>query len=76
MPANASTDWTCYSVAGHSCELFTPPTILKSGRILLYLHDLQEQSPKDFPELYKALESTGLPVLAPHIGRTLSLIHI
>ena len=70
MPANASTDWTCYSVAGHSCELFTPPTILEPGHILLYLHDLQERSPKDFPALYKALGSTGLPVLAPRIGRT------
>ena len=75
MPANASTDWTCYSVAGHSCELFTPPTILEPGRILLYLHDLQERSPKDFPALYKALASTGLPVLAPRIGRTWCLQH-
>jgi len=70
MPTNASTNWTCYSVAGHSCELFTPPTISEPGRIILYLHDLQERSPKDFPALHKALASVGLPVLAPRMGRT------
>ena len=70
MPTNDTTNWTCYSVAGHSCELFTPTTILEPGRIILYLHDLQERSPKDFPALHKALASAGLPVLAPRIGRT------
>ncbi|MEO2000427.1 MAG: hypothetical protein ABGW75_02295, partial [Pirellulales bacterium] len=70
MPANASTDWTCYSVAGHSCDLFTPTTISESERIILYFHDLQEQSPKDLPALCQAFESAGLRVLAPRIGRT------
>ena len=70
MPANASTDWTCYSVAGHSCELFTPTTVSEPGRTILYFHDLQERSPQNLPALRKAFESAGLPVLAPHIGRT------
>ena len=70
MPTNASTTWTCHSVAGHSCELFTPPSITEPGRIILYLHDLHERSPKDFPALHQALASAGLPVLAPRMGRT------
>ena len=73
MSTNASTNWTCYSVAGHSCELFTPSTIVEPGRMILYLHDLQEHTPKDFPALQKALEFAGLPVLAPRIGRSWGL---
>ena len=73
MSTNASTNWTCYSVAGHSCELFIPPTIVEPGQMILYLHDLQEHSPKDYPTLRKALEFAGLPVLAPRIGRSWGL---
>ena len=41
--------------------------------MILYLHDLQEHSPKDYPALQKALEFAGIPVLAPRIGRSWGL---
>ncbi len=73
MVLRSPTNWSCYSVAGHTCELFQPPTVLIPGRVILYLHDLQERSPTNQPSLHKAFESAGLPVLVPHIGRTWGL---
>ena len=73
MILRSPTNWSRYSVAGHTCELFQPPTVLIPGRVILYLHDLQERSPTNQPSLHKAFESAGLPVLVPHIGRTWGL---
>jgi len=65
MSSPTATGWSTCDVSGHVCELFQPLTVAATGRAILYLHDLDGQSPRNLPPLQKVLELAGVPVLAP-----------
>lgn len=60
--------WSTISVAGHACELFSPPDPVP-GRAIVYLHDLQGRGLHETPGLCGLLAAARLPVIAPRMGR-------
>ena len=61
--------WTTASIAGHACEIFTPPDPLP-GRGLVYLHGLRAGWLCDDAAIRDHLENARLPVIAPRTGRS------
>lgn len=61
--------WSTITVAGHQCDLYCPaaPT---AGRALIYLHDLRGRGLHETPGLLGLVAEAGLPVIAPHTGRS------
>ena len=65
MSSPTAPGWSTCDVGGHACDLFQPSAVAAGGRAILYLHDLDGQSPSNLPPLQTVLEQAGLPVLAP-----------
>ena len=61
--------WSIATVAGHACELHTPPEPLP-GRAAIYLHGVRERWLQDLPRLRDLIEAARLPVIAPRTGRS------
>jgi S-formylglutathione hydrolase len=61
--------WSRVTVAGHSCEVFAPPEALR-GRAVIFLHDLDGVPLSQCDDLRAAVESAGLPTIAPLTGRS------
>jgi pimeloyl-ACP methyl ester carboxylesterase len=61
--------WSMIDVAGHPCECFTPARPLPGGAVI-YLHGVQERKLADSTGLRTAIESAGLPTIAPRTGRS------
>lgn len=56
-------------LAGHSCELFSPPAP-RYGRALIYLHGVRCRMLGEMAGLRAAIEAAAVPVLAPRTGRS------
>ena len=71
-PAAASAvrpHWSTIDVAGHACRVYEPPD-RRAGCAVVYLHDVDEQSPPSSTGLLAALASARLPVIVPLTGRS------
>lgn len=75
MSSPTSAGWSTIDLAGHTCDLFQPAEVAAAERCLIYLHDLGGHPPQDLPAVRTALETSGLPVLAPRTGRSWWLQH-
>ncbi len=69
MSSPARPHWSLVTVAGHPCEVYTPPAAAP-GRAVVYLHDLRGRPPSHFDGLRAALEAAALPMLAPLTNRS------
>jgi S-formylglutathione hydrolase FrmB len=61
--------WSTVDVAGHACELFTPPEPA-AGKAVIYLHGVRERRLLDLAGLRDAIEAAALPAIAPRTGRS------
>lgn len=61
--------WSRVTVAGHPCGVFEPPEALP-GRAVVMLHDLDGVPWSRSDDLRAAVESAGLPTIAPLTGRS------
>ena len=59
MSSPTATGWSTCDVGGHACDLFQPATVAAAGRAILYLHDLDGQSPRNLPSLQTVLEQVA-----------------
>lgn len=67
--ASARSNWTTFTLAGHECELFSPPRPA-AGKAVIYLHGVRERSLQDLVGLRDAIEAASLPAIAPRTGRS------
>ena len=61
--------WTVVTVAGHTCEVYSPPQP-RPGRAVVYLHELDGTPPSRKGSVRDAVEAAGLPLIAPLTGRS------
>ena len=61
--------WTTQQIAGRTAEVFDPATDIPPRGAVLFLHDLDLQTPGQVPLLRAELERCGLAVVSPHGGR-------
>ncbi len=57
--------WGSESVAGHPCDVYTPPRINDDGFVLLYLHGYHMGSLREQTPYLQAFDRHGLPVVCP-----------
>jgi S-formylglutathione hydrolase len=69
MPTPPRPHWSTFELGGHACELFAPPDP-RSGRALVYLHDIRERWLQEIPGLRDLVEAARIPVLGPRAGRS------
>jgi len=62
--------WSSESIAGFPCEVFEPTRRNPHGFVVLYLHGVHGQQLADHPPFCEQFERWGLPVVAPHGGRS------
>ncbi len=68
-PPSPRPSWQIAEVAGHPCEIYTPPDPLL-GRAAIYLHGVGEPWLQGLPSLRDRVERERLPVIAPQTGRS------
>ncbi|MFM7035701.1 MAG: alpha/beta hydrolase-fold protein [Planctomycetia bacterium] len=68
-PASNRPHWTTISLAGHACELFSPPNPTPDKGVI-YLHGVRERRLQDLAGLRDAIEAASLPAIAPRTGRS------
>lgn len=61
--------WTTEQIAGRPAEVYEPASRRNLRAAILFLHDLDLQTPGQDPVLRAELERCGLPVFSPHGGR-------
>lgn len=62
--------WTTATIAGHTCDVYEPPRRNEHGYAVIYLHGVHLARLDENAEFSGEFARHGLPVVAPHTGRS------
>ena len=66
----AKEKWTTHTVAGHTCNVYQPPTPSEYGYAVIYLHGISLETLQGKKSFIKQFDKFGLTVFAPQCGPT------
>src|SRR3954447_22939511 len=70
LATTMSGTWNLESIAGHTADVYLPPTRNPHGYVVLYLHGVHENRLVDKPAFIEQFDRHGLAVVAPLTGRS------